>query len=204
MIAGLWALLRFTPFGLHARATMTNADMARALGVEYDSHLHADIRPGLFPGRHCRSVVLARRADSAELWGGYTPIAFIVVVVAGSRNIIVGLTLSVLALALMKTLFTINFNILTGYVAMLVAALLVIRASPNGIGELLVKLRRLAAPHLGRELTRSAVSLSSTAARSRAARPLFWILFAGLRHRRWPSCPAMSAATPSSISIPSC
>lgn len=67
----------------------------------------------------------------------YTPIAFIVVVVAGTRNIIVGLTTSILILALVKTVFTINVNILTGYVAMLVTTLLIIRASPSGITDLL-------------------------------------------------------------------
>jgi branched-chain amino acid transport system permease protein len=65
----------------------------------------------------------------------YTPIAFIVVVVAGSRNIFVGLVLSVLILAFIKTVFTINANILTGYVAMLLAALLVLRATPNGLSD---------------------------------------------------------------------
>ena len=71
----------------------------------------------------------------------YTPIAFIVVVVAGSRNVIVGLILSALILAAIKTVFTINFNILTGYVAMLVAALLVIRFAPNGLSEALTSAR---------------------------------------------------------------
>jgi urea transport system permease protein len=71
----------------------------------------------------------------------YTPIAFIVVVVAGSRNVIVGLILSALTLAAIKTVFTINFNILTGYVAMLIAALLVIRFAPNGLSEALASAR---------------------------------------------------------------
>ena len=33
-IAGLWALFRYTRFGVHARATMQNPRMARALGVD--------------------------------------------------------------------------------------------------------------------------------------------------------------------------
>jgi hypothetical protein len=69
-------------------------------------------------------------------------------VVAGSRYIIVGLIVSVLILALVKTVFTVNFNILIGYVAMLVAALLVIRIAPNGISEFPAQARRL----LGRRL----------------------------------------------------
>jgi hypothetical protein len=41
-----------------------------------------------------------------------------------------------------KTIFTINFNILSGYVAMLLAAFVVIRAAPNGINDLLLRVRR--------------------------------------------------------------
>jgi hypothetical protein len=40
-----------------------------------------------------------------------------------------------------KTVFTVNFNILGGYVAMLAAALLVIRFTPNGIVDWLGKAR---------------------------------------------------------------
>jgi branched-chain amino acid transport system permease protein len=143
LIAGLWALLRFTPFGLHARATMTNADMARGLGVNTTRIYMLTFGLGSFLAGIAGALFSLTAPVQPSFGASYTPIAFIVVVVAGSRNIIVGLTVSVLILALVKTLFTINVNILTGYVAMLVAALLVIRATPNGISELLDNLRTL-------------------------------------------------------------
>jgi branched-subunit amino acid ABC-type transport system permease component len=143
IVVALWALLRFTPFGLHARATMSDADMARALGVDTTRVYMLTFGLGSFLAGIAGALFSLTAPVQPTFGASYTPIAFIVVVVAGSRNIIVGLTVSVLILALVKTLFTINFNILIGYVAMLVAALLVIRATPNGISELPAQARRL-------------------------------------------------------------
>ena len=137
VIVALWALLRFTPFGLHARATMGDANMARALGVDTRRIYMLTFGLGSFLAGIAGALFSLMAPVQPSFGASYTPIAFIVVVVAGSRNIVVGLTLSVLALALIKTVFTMNFNILTGYVAMLIAALLVIRAAPNGLSEAL-------------------------------------------------------------------
>jgi branched-subunit amino acid ABC-type transport system permease component len=137
VIVALWALLRFTAFGLHARASMGDADMARALGVDTRRIYMLTFGLGSFLAGIAGALFSLMAPVQPSFGASYTPIAFIVVVVAGSRNIIVGLTLSVLALALIKTIFTMNFNILTGYVAMLIAALLVIRAAPNGVLDLL-------------------------------------------------------------------
>lgn len=144
LILALWALLQFTAFGLHARATMSNADMARALGVNTTRIYMLTFGLGSFLAGISGALFSLTAPVQPNFGASYTPIAFIVVVVAGSRNIILGLTISVLILALVKTAFTINANILTGYVAMLLAALLVIRATPNGVTEAIFGLRRLA------------------------------------------------------------
>ncbi|HEY0291483.1 MAG TPA: branched-chain amino acid ABC transporter permease [Hansschlegelia sp.] len=135
VIVALWALLRFTAFGLHARATMGDANMARALGVDTRRIYMLTFGLGSFLAGIAGALFSLMAPVQPNFGASYTPIAFIVVVVAGSRNIVVGLTLSVLALALIKTVFTMNFNIMTGYVAMLIAALLVIRVAPNGLSE---------------------------------------------------------------------
>lgn len=143
IIVGLWALLRFTPFGLHARATMSNPDMAQALGVETTRIYMITFGLGSFLAGIAGGLFAMTAPVQPTFGAAYTPIAFIVVVVAGTRNIIVGLTTSILILALVKTVFTINVNILTGYVAMLVATLVIIRASPSGITDLLERGRSL-------------------------------------------------------------
>lgn len=135
VIAGLWALFRFTSFGLQARATMSNADMARALGIDTKRTYMVTFGVGSFLAGFAGALFSLTAPIQPSFGSSYTPIAFIVVVVAGSRNIILGLTMAALMLALVKTIFTINVNILGGYVAMLAAALLVIRFTPNGITE---------------------------------------------------------------------
>lgn len=135
VIAGLWALFRYTGFGLKARATMSNPDMARALGIDTKRIYMLTFGLGSFLAGFSGAVFSLTAPIQPSFGASFTPIAFIVVVVAGSRNIILGLTMAALMLALVKTTFTINVNILVGYVAMLAAALLVIRFAPNGIIE---------------------------------------------------------------------
>lgn len=146
IVVALWALLRFTSFGLHARATMGNAEMAQALGVDSTRIYMLTFGLGTFLAGIAGALFALTAPVQPNFGASYTPIAFIVVVVAGARNIVVGLTVSVLILALVKTVFTINVNILSGYVAMLLAALVLIRAAPNGISDLLAKGRRLIRP----------------------------------------------------------
>ncbi|MGE0149002.1 MAG: branched-chain amino acid ABC transporter permease [Parvibaculaceae bacterium] len=139
----LWALFRFTTFGIQARATMSRPDMARALGANTTEIYILTFGLGSFLAGISGALFSLAAPVQPSFGASYTPIAFVVVVVAGSRNIIVGLVVSCLILAFIKTAFTINVNILTGYVAMLLAALLVIRATPNGISEALARAKWL-------------------------------------------------------------
>jgi branched-chain amino acid transport system permease protein len=135
LTGGLWFLLGYTRFGVHARATMENPNMARALGVDtariYSvtfglGTLLAGIAGGLF----------ALTATIGPFYGqNYTPQAFITVVVGGAANIVVGLLSSVLSLGLVKTIFTNQLNILLGHVAMLVVAFAIIRFMPTGMSD---------------------------------------------------------------------
>ncbi|MGE3875347.1 MAG: branched-chain amino acid ABC transporter permease [Parvibaculaceae bacterium] len=145
LIVALWALFRYTTFGIQARATMSNPDMARALGANTTGIYVLTFGLGSFLAGIAGALFSLSAPVQPSFGSSYTPIAFIVVVVAGSRNILVGLVISGLILAFIKTAFTINVNILTGYVAMLLAALLVIRATPNGISEALARMKGLLA-----------------------------------------------------------
>ena len=147
IIAGLWVLLRYTSFGLHARATMANPVMAGALGVDTTRIYMLTFGIGAFLAGIAGGLFSLTAPVQPNFGASYTPIAFIVVVVAGPRNIVISLTLSALVLALVKTAFTMNFNILIGYTAMLLAALLFLRLAPNGIFELLLDAQRLLVRH---------------------------------------------------------
>jgi branched-chain amino acid transport system permease protein len=142
MIGGVWALFRFTRFGLHARATMQDSSMARALGVDIGrvyaltfglGTALAGLSGGLF----------ALTSTIGPFYGqGYTPQAFITVVVGGGAELVSGLLASALSLGAIKTVITNQFNILLGQVAMLVFAFVVIRLMPSGISDW-VERRRL-------------------------------------------------------------
>ena len=135
LIAAVWALFKVTRFGLHARATMQDPSMARALGVDV---------------RQIYALTFGLGAALAGLAGGlfaltstigpfygqiYTPQAFITVVVGGGAELISGLLASVLSLGAIKTIVTNQVNILLGQVAMLVFAFVVIRLMPSGISD---------------------------------------------------------------------
>lgn len=142
MIGGLWSLFNYTHFGVRARATMENPEMARALGTNVRSiytltfgigSLMAGIAGGMF----------ALTATIGPFLGQYyTPQAFITVVVGGAADIFVGLVASVLSLGAVRTIFTSQFNILIGHVAMLVVALAIIRFMPSGISDWIERRRQ--------------------------------------------------------------
>ena len=134
-IAGLWALFRYTRFGVHARATMENPRMARALGVDTESIYALTFGLGAALAGFAGGL-LALTANIGPFYGmSYTPQAFITVVVGGGADVITGLLASVLTLGAAKTVFVNQFNILLGHVAMLVLAFVIIRLMPAGISE---------------------------------------------------------------------
>ena len=148
MLAGLYCLFHYTRFGLDARATMERPEMARALGINVTWIYMATFAIGCFLAGIAGALFALTAPVEPTFGRAFTPIAFIVVVVAGSTHLLGGLVAAVLTLALVKTLFTAEFNILMGYVAMLVAAFLVIRLAPSGLADLaglsFSRLRRLA------------------------------------------------------------
>ncbi len=141
LILVVWALLRFTRFGLNARATMQDPTMARALGV--DTKRIYTLTFGLGTGlAGLAGGLLALTSTIGPFYGqSYTPQAFITVVVGGGAELISGLLASALSLGAVKTIVTSHYNILLGQVAMLVFALVVIRFMPAGISEWIARRR---------------------------------------------------------------
>jgi branched-subunit amino acid ABC-type transport system permease component len=144
--SGVWALLRFTKFGIEARATMENPKMAHALGINVDKIYMLTFGLGSALAGLAGSLFALQAPIEPTFGRNYTPLAFITVVMGGSADIVSGLAASVLSLSAIRTIFTSQFNILIGQVSMLVAAFVFIRFVPNGMSELLelmrVRLRR--------------------------------------------------------------
>jgi branched-subunit amino acid ABC-type transport system permease component len=141
LVGGVWALLKYTKFGVEARATMENPQMANALGVNVDKIYMLTFALGSALAGIAGSLFALQSPIEPTFGRNYTPIAFITVVVGGSADIVSGLIASTLSLSAIRTIFTSQFNILIGHVSMLVAAFVFIRFVPNGMSELLEIIR---------------------------------------------------------------
>ncbi len=133
VVVGLWWLYNRTTFGLQARATMQNPAMARALGVDTRRvyTLTFSLGAGLagFSG-----ALLAPTTSIAPYMGQqFVAPAFITVVVGGATNVIAGAVGSSVLLSLIKTPVGFLFGAFLGTVALLLAALIIIRLMPDGI-----------------------------------------------------------------------
>jgi branched-subunit amino acid ABC-type transport system permease component len=133
VVVALWWVYNRTTFGLQARATMQNAAMAKALGVDTDRiyMLTFGLGAGLagFSG-----ALLAPTTSIAPFMGQqFVAPAFITVVVGGATNVIAGAVGSSLLLSLVRTPVGFLFGAFLGLVALLLAALIIIRLMPDGI-----------------------------------------------------------------------
>jgi branched-subunit amino acid ABC-type transport system permease component len=142
MVSALWVLMKYTAFGLHARATMNNPDVARSLGVNTTFVYAITFGVGAFLAG-VSGGLFALTAPVVPTFGQqYTAIAFIVVVVAGTRNLMAGFITAVLILAWVRVALTYEFNVLIGQLGMLIAAFIVILLAPSGIQDLLIRIRK--------------------------------------------------------------
>jgi branched-chain amino acid transport system permease protein len=137
LVIALWWLYQKTRFGLMARATMQSADMARALGVRTDLVYTMTFAMGAGLAG-LSGALLAPTTSIAPFMGQqFVAPAFITVVVGGAANVIAGAVGSSVLLSLVKTPIGLAFGAFLGTVALLLAALVIIRLMPNGISAYL-------------------------------------------------------------------
>ena len=139
LILGLWWLYNRTPYGLQAKATMQNAEMAKSLGVRTPRiyTLTFSLGAGL---AGLSGALIAPTVTIAPFMGQqFVAPAFITVVVGGAANVIVGAVASSAFLAAVKTPIGMAFGAFSGTVALLLAALIIIRIMPNGISASIQK-----------------------------------------------------------------
>jgi len=140
LIAGLYWLYRYTNYGLQARATMLNAEMAKALGVP-TNHVYTltfSLGAGL---AGLSGALLAPTSTIAPFMGQqFVAPAFITVVVGGAANVISGAVGSSVLLSAIKTPIGMAYGAFLGTVALLVASLIIIRIMPDGISAAIQKL----------------------------------------------------------------
>ena len=133
LVLALWWLYNRTRLGLQARATMQNRAMAAALGVETARiyTLTFSLGAGL---AGLSGALLAPTTSIAPFMGQqFVAPAFITVVVGGAANVLAGAIGSSVLLSLIKTPIGFGFGAFLGTVALLLAALVIIRLLPDGI-----------------------------------------------------------------------
>jgi urea ABC transporter permease protein UrtB len=140
VLVGLYLLFMKTRFGRHARATMQNAAMARALGVPVNGiysitfGLGAALA-GLAGGLYAPTMTLS------PMMGTSFVIEAFVTVVAGGADILIGTPPAAVALAIIKATATAFYGQVYGVMSLLVAVCLVVRLMPDGFTGWLIRRR---------------------------------------------------------------
>lgn len=132
VIFGMWALLRFTHFGLCARATMQNAKMAAALGANPGRIYSLTFGLGAALAGLGGAVLAPLTGVIPTLGASYIAKAFITVIGGGSA-VITGTLSSAVAFGSINQVVTFLSTPVFGEVALLLAAVVLIRVLPQGI-----------------------------------------------------------------------
>ena len=131
-LAGMLALLRGTRFGLILQATMQNPRMAAALGVSPSSIYMATFALGSALAGLAGGVLAPISGVSPAMGAAYIAKAFITVL-GGGPAIITGTGLAASLFGFINELVSFQTTPIVGDVALLVAAVLLIRVLPQGI-----------------------------------------------------------------------
>lgn len=129
---GIWAVLRFTRWGLVARGTMQDADTASALGVAPDRVYAVTFAAGAALSGLAGALLAPLSGVVPTMGAAYISRAFITVITGGAAILAGTLTASGL-LGTVSTLGTFLSTPVLGEVAMLVVAVVLLRLLPRGI-----------------------------------------------------------------------
>ena len=131
LIAG-WLVLRFTRFGLIARGTMQNASMAAALGTNPSAVYAVTFAAGSALSGLAGGLLAPLTGVVPTIGAAYIAKAFITVI-SGGAAILSGTAIASALLGTINTLATFAFTSVLGEVALLVAAVVLLRLLPQGI-----------------------------------------------------------------------
>ena len=146
VVLAAWWFFYKTRLGVQTRATMQNAEIARALGVDIRRiYLLTFAAGSALAG--LTGALYAPTTTIVPLMGTtFVDVAFITVVVGGGANPIVGALTSAALLSLISAPLSSLLGTFIGRIGLLVAALVVIRFLPRGLSGYLedVQRRRMA------------------------------------------------------------
>lgn len=132
LLMAMLAVLKATRAGLIARGTMQRSDMAAALGYSPDRIYMATFFCGSALSGLAGAVLAPLVGLVPTSGGAYIAKAFITVI-AGGPSLIAGLFSSAGLFGLVNQIFTFSISPVMGEVALLVAAVILLRLLPQGI-----------------------------------------------------------------------
>lgn len=128
----MYALLKGTRLGLIARGTMQRSDIAAALGYDPERIYMLTFMAGSALSGLAGAVLAPLVGLVPTSGGAYIAKSFITVV-AGGPSIITGLMSSATSFGFINQVFTFGISPVVGEVALLVAAIILLRLMPQGI-----------------------------------------------------------------------
>ena len=130
-----------TKFGVHARATMQNAKMARALGVPVGRVYALSFGIGAGLAGLCGALYAPTMTLIPTMGATFIVESFVTVVVGGS-NVLLGTAPAGVLLAAVRTALNAWHGQIIGQIGMLIAVIIIIRILPEGISGFLTRKQR--------------------------------------------------------------
>ncbi len=141
MLVAFYMFFNYTKFGLYSRATMQNAEVAKALGINTGFEYSMTFAIGAGIAGLAGALYAPVMAVSPVLGDSFIIQAFTTVVVGGG-NPLIGTFLSGTALGIISGVVSLEQGQFIGKIAMLVAAIICIRVLPGGFSGLVEKIRK--------------------------------------------------------------
>ncbi|MFD1196012.1 branched-chain amino acid ABC transporter permease [Seohaeicola saemankumensis] len=132
LLIGVWLTLRFTKLGLLARGTMQNAEMASALGVSTSRIYMVTFGLGAAVSGLAGGLLAPMTGVLPTIGATYIAKAFITVISGGSA-ILAGTTAGSILLGGLNGIFSFIAGSTFGEIALLLAAIILLRLMPRGI-----------------------------------------------------------------------
>jgi branched-chain amino acid transport system permease protein len=138
ILGGIYWLFVKTPFGVRARATIQNPQMARALGVDTDRIYALTFGLGSALAGLCGALYIPTMTAVPTMGSAFIVQAFVTVVVGGA-DVLLGAAPAAAVLAFIQSLLTASYGQLIGQVGLLLTVIVVVRLLPKGVSGFMLK-----------------------------------------------------------------
>jgi len=138
LLVGLYWLFIHTAYGVRARATIQNPDMARALGVDTDRIYAMTFGLGAALAGLTGALYAPTMTTVPTMGSAFIVQSFVTVVVGGA-DILLGAGPAAAVLGIIQTIITSSYGQLIGQIGLLLTVIVVVRLLPKGISGFLLR-----------------------------------------------------------------